>query len=437
MNYRTLLALPLLCAAAMSQTHRFDAVFRQEVTYPTLTPRYVLRLDLGDWNGTWAGFPDPQWRQVKTSDLAKDPSLARFTRPYHDPARYYVRRQDTERIPVERIDFPRCTEQSDFCEPGGPDYFSVYLVLDPTRLRAQDKVTVFLLPPNHTGGPDASKNPASNEVTLPDLRRVQVILDPSYVPSQELTNGRKRPVAHLGAGINIDRIGLWRGFARSYVRAESILSTDAKDKASKVEARWMVLERALPGPWYLPVHLETKVLGNQTADNVSSVTSAGISGLIPWRWTRKAFYGDYFQIPVSPIWRFSAQHEYRARQTVAAAARFPDANAFRMFGEMSWSPIRLLPSPGSDTLTLEMLGRGWYFPRDRNALGQRIERLEGYFEVSVLVPITKFQFTGSALVSDDASKAKQRIRIKYSVGANEANAFLHSSQISLGVEIIK
>lgn len=436
MRLRAIAAIPLLCVAACGQPApgpRFDTRFRNEVTYPSLTPRYVLRLDFGDWNGIWAGLSDPQWRPVSAAELAKTPSLARFTAPFHDPARYYIRRGDTERLPVERIDFARCREADTFCQPGGPDYFSVYLVLDPTRLRANDKVTVFLIPPGQSGGPRPD-TPASNEVTLPAIRRTRVSLEPSYVPSQELTNGKKRAVAHLDANISIDNIPLWRRFGRSYVRLENVLSTDAKDKSSKVEARWMALERALPGRWYLPLQVETKLVGNQAGDRLSHVSSAGVSGLIPWRWTRKAFYGELLQLPVSPIWKVAAQNEFRIRRD---ENKYPDRNAFRLFGEMSWAPIRLLPSSGADTLTVEALGRAWYYPSDRNTLQRKIARVEGYFEISLLVPLTKLQFEGAALVIDEKSKAKQRVRLKYSNGANEANSFLHSSQLSIGMEVIK
>jgi hypothetical protein len=406
---------------------RFRAAYREELTFPTLTPRRVLLLDFGDWNGIWAGFPKGKWDPLKE------------TAPFHDPRRYYVKRvSDGERIPVERIDFACIKDDPKKpCKVSAPDYFSAYLVLNPTQLRPKDKVVVFLIPPGQAAAPSNDKNPRSNEVDILQTPRLKVGLDPSYIPSQELLNGKKRPVGHLGADLTISDIPIWGGFARSFFKTENALSTDGKDKSSKIETRWMVLERALPVGWYMPVQIETKALGNQTADNLSWVNSAGISGLIPWRWTRKAFYNEFFQVPVSPIWRLNAQHEYRARRDVEASKKFPDRNTFRLFGEMAWSPIRLLPSAGSDTLTLEMLGRGWYFPSDRNKLGVKIRRLEGLVEISILVPITKFSFTGAALVSDEKSKAKQRVRIKYSAGANEANGFQHSSQLSLGVEIVK
>jgi hypothetical protein len=410
---------------AFSQA-RVPAQYRDEVTYPSLTPRHVIKLDFGDWNGIWDPLgPRPAWDPLDK------------TAPFHDTSRYYVQNlTTTERVPFQRVEFPKCAKDDPDCKTDF-DYTSAYLIFRPGQLRKEDKVAVFLIPPGQSGTPSGARNPRSNDVTIPALPPLQVALNPSYVPDLTLPDKTKHSVGHLAVGLTSQDVNLWRGHARSYFTTDALFSSDHKDPANKFDSRWTVAERALPGNWYLPVFLESKVVGDQRAENLSWVNSAGISGLIPWGWTRKALTGDLVQIPVSPIWRFAVQNEYRANQDAAAQKEFPDQNAIRLFGELTWDPIRLLPSKGSDTVTLELAGRGWYLPSDRNASGNKIERLEGQIEVSLLVPITKFQFNAPSLVANDKSAAKQRIRIRYAAGANEAQAFRHSAQLSLGVEFVK
>ena len=406
---------------------RFGAAYRDEVTYPSLTPRHVVKLDFGDWSGIWSAFggTPASWDPLNN------------TAPFHDRSRYFVKRLDTgERVQFERVEFPKCAKDDVNCTTGD-DYFSAYLVFRAGELSKGLMVTVYLVAPGQTGDPTDAANPRSADITIPALPPVQLALTPSYVPDAVLADKSKRNVGHLAVNLLTQDTNLWRGHARSYFKTDALFSSDHKDPANKFDARWMVAERALPGSWYLPVFLESKAVGDQRAENLSWVNSAGISGLIPWAWTRKALTGDLVQIPVSPIWRFSIQNEYRAIQTQAAKKKFPDNNAMRVFGELTWDPIRLLPGRGTDTLTLELAGRGWYLPSDRNQFNQKIERLEGQIEVSLLVPITKFMFDSPSLVSNDASAAKQRIRIRYAAGANEAQAFEHSSQLSLGVEFVK
>jgi hypothetical protein len=170
---------------------------------------------------------------------------------------------------------------------------------------------------------------------------------------------------------------------------------------------------------------------------LSSVTSTGFRTLIPWAAAKPVLYNPLFQAPVSPELQFDAQYERRIRQDPQAASDSPKKDVFRVFGQIAWKPIRIFPgSVKPDTIDLELLGKGWYIPNDRDMFNKRKDRLEGLLEVSLLVPLTKLNFSGSQLLETGGS-ATQRIRIKYSIGANDANGFKHSKQLSLGVEMIK
>jgi hypothetical protein len=51
-----------------------------------------------------------------------------------------------------------------------------------------------------------------------------------------------------------------------------------------------------------------------------------------------------------------------------------------------------------------------------------------------LVPVSKLTATKGGLITAQKG-TKSVIRLQYSMGANEANGFKHSTQLTLGVEI--
>ena len=142
--------------------------------------------------------------------------------------------------------------------------------------------------------------------------------------------------------------------------------------------------------------------------------------------------------PFSPEWSFEGQYERRIEQDLASRARFKDPNAVRLAGQFLWTPIHILtgPSYDKDDLSLEFAGHGWFLPSQRDMSNRKFNRLEGYMEVSLLVPVRKFAGV-AGLSSAGTDAAKQRVRIKYSYGANEAKGFRPVNQVSLGYEVIK
>ena len=56
--------------------------------------------------------------------------------------------------------------------------------------------------------------------------------------------------------------------------------------------------------------------------------------------------------------------------------------------------------------------------------------------MSIVVPIAGFKLQSGALVTADKD-VKQRIRVKYSAGANEAQGFRHCRQLTVGIEVVK
>jgi hypothetical protein len=392
-----------------------DATYRVETVYPSMTERHVVKLDVSDWDGIWAargGAPD----------------IAKW--PWTDARRYYVRRAaNGERVPVERVDVPGFFKD--------PDNISLlYLVLDPAeKLREDDELEVLLLRDNKAAS--LGKAPVSNRFKVAGIQKYNAGLTPSYAANQALIDGSKRNVAHLEQTLEVHELYSLGSKARGYLNVDNIFSTDWKDKSTQIQAIWGIFERSLASSWFIPVHLETELAGDQRMRYSSSVTSLGLRTLMPWKFTKPALYNGFVQAPVAPLFQLDAQFERRMPRTSDFEKKFPQRNVGRFEAQMSWSTIQLLPQSGSEKLSLEIAGKAWYLPRDRNTLNRPIERLEGEMETSLLVPLAKFSLSGLNFVTDEKAKATQRVRIKYVHGAIESLGFLHSSQLSVGVEFVK
>jgi hypothetical protein len=309
------------------------------------------------------------------------------------------------------------------------DWSVVFLRLRRGALKNGDKFTVTC--PGKDGAILRSA-----EIPAKVSSEVAFDLSPSFVQSQQLTNGKTRPVGHLGIDLDEPSLTPSVSVARTYLTTQSVISSDAKDQASNVNLA-LGAERSLTSSWYLPAHLETKMIGDQAANNVSSVTSTGLATILPWGVTKALLNNSVINAPTSPQFTLDAQLERHIRQDAASEKKFLDKNAFRIFGEATWNAIRLLPGDGSgDAVTVNLTGKGWLIPgQDRILNGQvgKINRMEGLFTVTTLVPVSKLTPTGDGFISSEKT-AKAHIQIVYSRGANEANGFKHCSTLSIGLQ---
>lgn len=385
----------------------FKADYRVETKYPSLTMRHVVKIGFADWDSIW-----------KDDKPAPDPDSWKFK----DPNSYCLRRVGSETCLDIDVEVPGI---------GGP--ISLVYLQPKSGLHDGQKLEVVLRR-TATSDPEA-EGPVSEPFEVRNLHSIQ--LSPAYVADQKLTNGSKRNVSTLATKVFVPQIFTWGTWARSYINVDTLISTDGKDKTSKAELAWGVFERSLSNNWYVPIHLETKLQGNQVAKPLSEISSLGIRMRLPWAATKPALFNTFLHAPVSPMFRFDVQYQRKLRQTSKDEKEFPRKDIIRFANEITWSNLRFLPAENKDFVTLELSGKGWFLPWDRNTLGKQIRRLEGLAEISLLIPVGNFGLAGGSISSVDKEPAKNRIRIKYSAGANEANGFAHSRSISFGFEAVK
>jgi hypothetical protein len=320
-------------------------------------------------------------------------------------------------------------ERREVPAPRREDPSIAFLTLDESQIRRGDELKVILVAGD-------AKFAGKSATTVGSLKPYTVGLNPNFVPNQDLRNGKKRNVGQLGVNLDVPLLFPHFRAARSYLNSDSLFSTDAKDKTSKMNLT-QGFERSLIKSWFIPIGWENKVQGNQTADNFSFLSSLGLRSILPWGWTSPGLYNELVQAAVSPEFDFAGQYERRLRQDAEFRRTNPRRDLLRIAGQTTWKPIYLLPSKDkAASLALEVTGKGWFIPNDEKANGSTMKRLEGYFEISLLVPITKLNFQAFALAGS-SKVLKQRMRIKYAAGANEANGWKHFSQLTIGVEAIK
>ena len=252
-----------------------------------------------------------------------------------------------------------------------------------------------------------------------------------------MINGSRRDVGQLAVKLDFKSL-VPQGPFRVFLTGDQLLSSDRKDSVSKLEGVFGA-ERSLLRSWYVPWRSQAQILGNQRGDNFSLIASTGLRTIFPWRWSTPLLNNGALKAPISPEIEFDVQNESRLKQSAESLKKFKDPNTIRYYGEFTWSPIHLVPGEGfaKDDVSLEFTGKGWFLPGQTNSAGKKIDRLEGLAEVSLLIPVRKFQPNGGIAPDPSADAAKQRIRLKFSTGANEANGFQHFRQWALAYEMIK
>jgi hypothetical protein len=417
------------------QYQKFNADYNTFKVYPSMSPRSYLK--------------------VSYDFLESTPDLPSYF--IFDPNNWsnfiIVKDGETDlkkRLKVERID----------------NFAGVrYIVLDAKSngLKKGDKINVGLCTQRRSNSQNVlfwdtddntSKIRATTEITKID--NYTLILTPDIVPEQELIDGSKRDVGHVNFKFDVPSIVRNTSGARLYFNTENVISTDWKDKASKLEMKFGA-ERSLLRNWYVPGNIEAKVNGDQRMKNSTLVLSGGVKTILPWAWTKKALYNSFIRAPISPVIGINAEYHNRLKQYPLFGSNFPQKSSFALSSEFNWLPIKLFANCKSDDkdqvkgdakkkdaefdecvsadrISLELSAKGWWFPRESTLTGEKVRKLEGRAEISLLIPVGNI--ANQFLFKNEKEKITSRIRLKYVTGANDAAGFKRSSVFTYGIELI-
>jgi hypothetical protein len=332
-----------------------------------------------------------------------------------------------------------------YCRPGFPGQVQLILKAD---VAPTETVQVSFI-----GIPDGTLMQSDGSLKLLSARKYSFLATPQAAPSELLTNGKKRDVGQLGVTFSDSNLLSSLPFD-SYVKSSDLFSTDEKDSKSSFSATFGV-QRGLLGMWYSPIHLEESVQGNQTATNLSTVTTLGVTTLLPWAWSGKLFNNPVFQAPLPPDITVDNQYTHRIRQNITTTTKLLATDDYSLNPYTSWSSIKL---PWSCSIFSWLNGIGkqagkvrvasqycagveadlgmYYMPLDLTA--SKSQRVEGYGDASLLIPLAGLSFASKIfpyLTTNDP--AKSQIRIKYSDAVNASNNYTRSKEWTYGFEVIK
>jgi hypothetical protein len=286
---------------------------------------------------------------------------------------------------------------------------------------------------------------------------------PQAAPSEKLTNGKTRDTGQLNVAFSDSNV-----FQRlqlpfnTYAKSTDLFSTDELDSKSAFSAT-LGIQRGIFPRWYAPLHLEETIQGNQTATNLSSVTTLGFTTLLPWRWSAHLLYNRVFQAPLPPDLTIDNQYTHRINQEVTSTSKTLAVDDYSLKPYLSWSSIRFPwactvfgwlnisekgkaadpAEPGASVkpasqycLGVEMDLGTYYLPLDLTPA--KSQRVEGYGDISILIPLSGLSFAQKVfpyLTTGDP--AKSQIRIKYADSVNPANNYARARQWTYGIELIK
>jgi hypothetical protein len=278
---------------------------------------------------------------------------------------------------------------------------------------------------------------------------------PQAAPGESLNNGATRDVGQLSVAF-ADQNLFDKSSVNIYAKSTDLFSTDSED-AKSAFAVTGGFQRGLFSRWYSPYHLEETIQGNQTATNLSAVTSLGLNTLAPWHWTDRGLNNDvvYAPLPFEP--GIAVQYIHRINQLVNKKTPLLSEDDFNLNPALSWSnisfpfvcklfnhqkktePAKSKPVPGTPPpvcLATELNLGLWYLPLDLTS--SHSQRVDGYGDVSILVPLSDFSFASTALTYvTKGDPMKFQVRIKYADAVNAANNYARTKQWTFGIEALK
>ncbi len=265
-------------------------------------------------------------------------------------------------------------------------------------------------------------------------------LSPTFAPDAELTDGKKKAAGRFGVTLDVPSL-VPNPWANAFFKFDGLFSTEPEDKATKVEAK-LGLDRSLLVSWYVPAHLDVKYIGDQRGENQSAVASAGVQTLVPWGWTRSFLWNVLLKAPGSPLFGLSSEWQEVLREKAVHSSK----SQFRLLADVHWAPIYLLvkgDTPTAKDISLEITGKLWWFPDEKRRDGNFKDPVEHRLDVSLIVPtafISQSQVAAgflAGLIGEGFWNGSARIVVKYSTGANEANGFRNSGDLSVNLEYLK
>ena len=457
MSFKTLAGLALAAALIPSgRAYAQDApptdlrvTATSYVQYPSLNPVTAISMHVGDY-----GTSIYDILQTESTNPNWSCATAAFYQVAVVDKAHKVQRQINVSA-VRLIGYGPDGQRYTHCEKGHPAI--VDLVLD-SAVKSGDLLQVFVYEDaKHT------KLLISSDGTLAATASTEPAFTatPQAAPGEALNNGATRTVGQINLAF-ADTNLIKKSPVNLYAKSADLFSTDGKDSKSAF-AVTLGIQRGLFDKWYSPWHLEQTVQGNQTAKNLSTVTSFGLNTLPPWHWTKTLLNNSFILAPLPPEPSIAGLYTHRIHQFVTTKTPLLAVDDFSVNPLFSWSTIsfpftckllfwqKAAPSTAAAAtpdkkavattqtptcLGIEMDLGLWYLPLNHTRTGS--QRVDGYGDISILIPLSDLSVASKQLTYvTKGDPTKFQLRIKYADSVNAANSYARNRQWSFGLEVLK
>jgi hypothetical protein len=446
--------IPAVCALAQDAPPTdLRVTATSYVQYPSLNPVSAISMHVGDFGTSiydilQAESANPNWSCA---------SAAFYQVAVVDKAHKVLRQLNVSA--VRPIGYGPDGQRYTHCEKGHPAIVDLVLA---SAVKSGDLIQVFVYEDaKHT------KLLISSDGTLAATATTETAFTatPQAAPGEALNNGATRTVGQLNLAF-ADTNLIKKSPIDLYIKSTDLFSTDGKDSKSAFAAT-LGIQRGLFDSWYSPWHLEQAVQGNQTAKNLSAVTSLGLTTLPPWRWTRSILNNSVILAPLPPEPSLAGLYTHRINQLVTKKTPLLAVDDFSVNPVFSWSTISFpftcklffwqKPAPSTKGATPEAVNPDkkaaatprtptclgteldlglWYLPLNHTSTGS--QRVDGYGDISILVPLSDFSVATKQLTYvTKGDSTKFQLRIKYADSVNAANNYARTRQWTFGLEALK
>lgn len=293
-------------------------------------------------------------------------------------------------------------------------------------------------------------------------------LDIFTVSAQTVTNEKltdktiyKNTVYQFPLSSNIPLFGNNRGGA--FIETKDLFSTNERDSKSAFMGGFGY-QVGLLSSWTLPLKIEQQMTGNQVATNLSAVTTAQVSGVLPW--TNKLTPPDtkrddaskgsldddqlqkiFFDLPAldqTPAITVALPYTHRINQVLASNSTPLPTNDFAVNPSIALTGERLFESDTYKSCEERKVPRfstqwegNWafyYLPLEKTSKGT--QRAEGSGDVSILIPISNFQVIPGLTLDAKTQANVMQLRIKWQDTVSPTNNYVRTRGWVFGLEVI-
>jgi hypothetical protein len=227
-----------------------------------------------------------------------------------------------------------------------------------------------------------------------------------------------------------------------FVDSKDLFSTNERDTKSAFEGG-IGYQVGLSTHWYAPLKFEQQIQGNQVVTNLSSVSMMQVTTCLPFVLSTKSETWRVIDAPIPASFTLGLPYTHRVNQLASTKSKLLPVDDFAVNPALALSSGRLFywkcdPSAGagkSPGFCLNWDGNVglWYLSLETTSKGS--QRAEGYWDASVLVPMTDFVGIPYTTLDSKTQISQMRLRIKYEDSVNQANNYARTKKWSFGLEL--